>query len=263
VRRIALETRSRTQLFVETFIASGENLDGRREELNQRYLRLLPLVEPLLENPRDMLSLMAVGNSLDHNMKWWGDEGVEIRGGLRSLAAKARVDERAVERLAEAREVAILLDNSGEAVIDLAAAIRMAEEGKRVTLVARDQVYEIDVDRRTVERLLAEVSQAMGRRGVPEALRIVGTGSTYPAPASPSMPPETVEALERADLVLSKGIANAEALLDSCNPHPLKTIVVLTAKCPPIARLFKASLGTSLAVLGYPCGLQTRIVKEG
>lgn len=261
IHRIALRTRSRTELFVETFLESGEDLNGRRRSLNEKYLELLPHIAPLLQNPRDALAISALGNSLDHNMKWWGDEGLELEEALQRLLEKARVDPAAVEALEASRKVAILLDNSGEAVIDLALALSLAAGGKSVTLVARDQVYEIDVDRATVQALLGRVAEKLGLERAIAGIRVLGTGGAYPAPSLRGLPAETRGALEAADLVISKGIANAEALLDTCYPAPGKTLVLLTAKCPPIARLFGVEMGTPVARLGYPCGLETRIVR--
>lgn len=260
LRRIALRTRSRTELFVETFLATGEDLNGRRTQLNQKYLKLVPHLKPHLEDARTMLSLSALGNSLDHNMKWWGDKGVELDESLSRLLNTAVVDHRAQKALEEAGSLAILLDNSGEAVMDIAIALALARRGVRVALVARSGVYEIDVDAPTVRGLLAEVADTLGWREALAGVSIVETGSVYPAPASRSLPPRTAEVLRSVDLVVSKGIANAEALLDSCQPQPERTIVALTAKCPPIARLFQVPLGAPLARLGYPCGLRTRVI---
>ncbi len=260
IRRIALRTRSRTELFVETFLESGEDLNGRRRSLNEKYLELLPHITPLLHNARDALAISALGNSLDHNMKWWGDEGLELEEALHRLLEKAQVDPAAVEALEGARRLAILLDNSGEAVIDLALSLSLAAGGKSIILVARERVYEIDVDRVTAVALLRRVAERLGLERALPGIRVLGTGGAYPAPSLRGLPAETKEALEAADLVISKGIANAEALLDTCYPPPGKTLVLLTAKCPPIARLFGVEMGTPVARLGYPCGLETRIV---
>ncbi len=235
---------SRTRAFFESYrllAAARGSTRGLREALNEAALKALPGLLPRLRSgPEALLGEVARANGVDFRMLW----DTRARG-------EPLVDPRAVEALRGARRVAWVLDNAGEAVVDVAAALILASRGVEVTLTAKGEEYEVDV---TAEEAAGLVERVAGLLGLsPGLVRVVSTGSIYPAVFRREASREAVEALERADVVISKGIAAFEALTEECWPSPSRVVVALTAKCPPVAGALGVELGRPVARLGYPC----------
>ena len=182
----------------------------------------------------NLLSTMAMANSVDwrvlgyeyslNDLVGQSSEDVIVIGG--SLAAISSMVERS-------RLIYVGLDNAGEAVVDLLASAWLAERGHKVVVVARSEPYEVDVTH--YEAL--EIAKAMGIDGV-NGLEILGTGSMYPPLYRSVLPRELRTLLDRADLVIGKGIANLEASLESLDEfHAAKTINLFRAKCSPLSRI--------------------------
>lgn len=159
--------------------------------------------------------------------------------------------EKARKILDEANLVAYLLDNSGEAVVDIVAALRLSMDGREVVLVAREEPYELDVTVDEARQLLVQVARRL--RASTKRVRVIGTGSAYPGFATGLVSNRVVYLLVDADAVVSKGIANYEALLEYCSIAPDKAVVALRAKCPPIARILGAELDEAVVAAGYRC----------
>ncbi|BEP17427.1 hypothetical protein PYJP_07790 [Pyrofollis japonicus] len=194
----------------------------------------------------DVVGLAALANSVDIWLPGREEKGLVLEGYVRIN------DRERVERiLGRAGLVAYLLDNAGEAVVDILVALRLAQEGKEVVLVARSQPYELDVTVDDVNKLLVEIGRRL--RMSTRNIRVIGTGSAYPAPATGYVANRVAYLLVDADAVVSKGIANYEALGEFCSIVPDKTIVALRAKCPPIARLLGANLDDAVVAAGYRC----------
>jgi len=235
---------SRTRAFFESYklLAGGSSLTGDvRRGLNRAALEALPRLYPgLVGGLRGLLGEVARANGVDFRMLW--DTGA--RG-------EPVVDSAAVEALRGARRVAWVLDNAGEAVVDVAAALVLASRGVEVVLTAKGEEYEVDVTAAEVEELVGRVAGVLGVD--PGGVRVVSTGSMYPAVYRGEASEEAVAALEEADVVIVKGLAAFEALTEECWPPQSKAVVALTAKCPPVASLLGVDLGRPVARLGYPC----------
>ncbi len=238
---------SRTRAFFESYrllAAIRGSTRGERAALNDAALaRLLVIRGRLVESLESLLGEVARANGVDFRMLW----DTRARG-------EALVDPKAVKALRGAARVAWVLDNAGEAVIDVAAALVLASNGAEVYLTAKGEEYEVDVTAGEVEALLEKVARALGldKRGV----KVVSTGTIYPAVFRSSVSRKAIAALEEADIVIAKGIAAFEALTEECWPSPSRVIVALTAKCPPVAAALGVGLGRPVARLGYPCRAQ-------
>ncbi len=235
----------RTEVFVETFSKLNIDTAGTRRELNMRGLKLLPRLARFLEDAHSGLAVVAAANGVDWRMKWVTGDGLDSID-----VGKVIVDESAVNMMRTASSIAIVLDNAGEAVFDVAFALALAARGYEVMLVARSLPYETDVVKSEAEWLVREVSRILGLEG---SVRVAGTGSRYPVFARGRVDHRLLEAVGSFDVVLSKGIANYEALIEYCSVDPERVIAALTAKCPPIAGLLSVDLGTPVARAGYGC----------
>ncbi len=251
IEAVALRAWGRTEAFVETFREVvgrlGDPFEAVRAGLNARVAGMAEKLSWIARaGVLEALSAAAMANSVDVWVP--GREltaSVSLEGGARVCCGGQ------IERLAGSAELVVyLLDNSGEAVVDILAAHALARGGARVVLVARSEPYEVDVTEAEAARLLRLLRERLGLRG---RVEFVGTGSAYPAPALDRVDEEVVELLAAADIVVSKGIANLEALSEYCSVEPWKTVVALRAKCQPIASLLGVRVGEAFVGLGYRC----------
>jgi uncharacterized protein with ATP-grasp and redox domains len=190
----------------------------------------------------ELLAVAALANSVDAWMPWVGEAGLSLAGGVEGDPAAAS------ELIASSTSLAYLLDNAGEAAIDLAVACTLASNGLEVAVVAKSEPYEVDATVDEVRLLLAHIA----RRIDCPRLRVEATGSRYPAPAAPYVSRRVVELLASSDVVLSKGVANLEALMEFETVERERVVVALRVKCPVLARLLDASLGSAYVGVGYP-----------
>jgi len=244
----------RTELFVEGYRIATGGADLYRESrarLNEAVLRIVKRVYEECRDVEQWLTALAAANMVDVNMPWHRFSTEMLLSELSRLSMRVRVPREVVRLVEGSRSIALLLDNAGEAVVDIAFAIYAAESGRRIYLVARSEPYEVDVTVEEAQELLERVAEALGI-DVGYGVRIVETGSSYPAPAYPHVGNECIEVLKRVDVVISKGIANAEAIIEYGALDSSRVVLVLRAKCPPIAKLFGVEMGSPIVAAGCP-----------
>ncbi len=238
----------RTEIFVETFGKLNVDTASLRRDLNNRGLRMLPALARILDDPRMGLALVAAANGVDWRMKWIAEDGL-----ARIDPSRAIVDDNAVAMLRKASSVAIVLDNAGEAVFDVALALTLASGGYDVMLAARSLPYETDTVEAEAGWLLREVARILGLEHAIDRVKVAGTGSRYPAFARNRVRRGLLDEIKARDIVVSKGIANYEALMEYCSVPPGRVIAALAAKCPPIAGVLGVKMGTPVVRVGYTC----------
>jgi len=234
-----------TELFVESYALIYGDSDpyaDLKRSLNELVLSVLNEVfEPSI---RSAIVLSAAGNAVDISTPWYPEFDLvkELRDAKHRVVGSVEYVSRLIE---EALSVAILMDNAGEAVIDVALAQLLAAKGKKVLLIARSLPYETDATCSEVLELVDRVGNALGFGArAREAIRVVCTGSRYPAPATSFVDTRVTNLLRNVDIVVSKGIANLEAFLEFGFNEPQKVVTILKAKCLPIAKLFRTNLGS-------------------
>ena len=254
VEELLARTRGRTELFVESYVAlfrGHDPLASVKHRLNRDALRLLGRVVELLRDPVRGLGVVALANSVDVWMPWHRGGGIDARS-FEGDAIYLEPRETLAKLIGSATTVAVLLDNAGEAVIDVAyVLLALAPRVSKVYLVARGEPYETDVTAEETRTLLRVVAERLGIR--PEGVEVVSTGSSYPGSAEGLAAPEAVELVKGADLVVSKGVANLEALVEYCSAEKDRVIVAFRAKCPALARIYGVPLGVAVVAKGYPC----------
>ena len=238
----------RTEIFVETFGRLNIDTTSLRRDLNNRGLRLLPAFARILKDPRRGLAVIAAANGVDWRMKWVAEDGLSTIDPSRTV-----VDDNAVAMLRNASSIVIALDNAGEAVFDVALALTLASRGYDVMLTARSLPYETDIIESEVKWLLSEAARILGLEDTVGGIRVVGTGSRYPVFAWNRVRRSLLKEVKARDVVISKGIANYEALMEYCSVAPDRVVAALAAKCPPIAGILGVKLGTPVVRAGYAC----------
>jgi uncharacterized protein with ATP-grasp and redox domains len=180
----------------------------------------------------DLISRMAAANGVDWRIQGYTFNVSDLAsGGAEVLAVRRGLSELAgiVE---ESRLIYIGLDNAGEAVVDLLAAAWLADRGHKVVLVARSEAYEVDVTHEEAQAL----ARALGLEG--RGLKILGTGTMYPPLYRSALRGEPRRLLDRADLVIGKGIGNLEASLETLEMGRLsRTLNLFKAKCGALSRI--------------------------
>ncbi len=197
-----------------------------KQEQNRQAAELAAALDGQLSRDdaglRRAMMLAAAGNVLD--------VGPGRRFDINQLLASLRFarDDSGllIERLSKVRRVMYILDNCGEVMFDRLVFSRLPPV--ELTIVARSSPILNDV---TVEEAEALGLGAFGR--------IIGTGSPYLGIDFQTVSPEFRFAYEQAELVIAKGHANFEALVDG----PRDGFYLLTAKCELVADRLGVGLG--------------------
>lgn len=182
---------------------------------------------------RELLLASIATNALDPGVP--GYEKIEV-----GLAVRLGRDEfeGVVRLLSSAHRVAYLLDNAGEAVVDLEVVKALRDMGLEVVAIAKSGAYQNDV---TVDEAV-EV-------GFGEVAQVVGSGSDAAGPLLGELSEEALELLTGADVVIAKGMANFEAFEEWQPPRPV--VHVLKAKCLPVAVAVRVNVGEDVVMVRY------------
>lgn len=199
--------------------------------------RLLPLLRERVKRLsgyelfRELLTASIAANSLDPGVP--GYEKLDV-----NLNVKLGRDEsrEAYELLSKARRLAYVLDNAGEALVDLEVVKFLNSMGVEVWVVAKSRPYQNDV---TVDEAL--------ELGFAEYARVVGTGSDAAGPLPGEISSEALETLSAVDLIIAKGMAAFEALEEWAPPKPV--VHILRAKCAPVAAAVGVNVNEGAVVL--------------
>ena len=211
--------------------------DYKRESNRLVEEKLLPLLRERVaqlsgrERFRELLVASIAANSLDPGVP--GYEKLEV-----DLNVKLGRDDswEAYELLRRARRVAYVLDNAGEALVDLEVVKLLSSAGLEVWVLAKSRPYQNDV----------VVDEAV-ELGFAEYARVIGTGSDAAGPLPGELSEEALEALTAADVIIAKGMAAFEAFEEWA---PLKPVLhVLRAKCAPVAAAVGVHVGEGAIAL--------------
>ncbi|NLE65249.1 MAG: DUF89 family protein [Elusimicrobia bacterium] len=199
-----------------------------KRQSNERALQIYPLLREKLEVSGDRLlsalEFAIAGNVIDYAAKNDLDIEEEIR---RILSGEFLPEQKEVfelepfrEDLKSAREVLYLADNAGEIVFDRLLIEEIAH-GRKVILAVRDRPILND----------ALIEDAVFC-GVDQIARVMSSGADSPGTVLSLCSKEFQDIFRDADMVISKGQGNYEALSDA----PREIYFLLKIKCPVLAR---------------------------
>ena len=198
---------------------------------NEVALKLLPRAREMYENcaPGDRLRtavlLSIVGNVLDFGIGGALSDPANLEGAFEDLVGQGlgRDDsDRMADLLVPGTNVAYLTDNCGEIVFDQILLEELRGMGCSVTLVVKGDPILTDATRADVEEL-----------GLADKVdKVMDTGPLAVGVDLTTVPIETREAIEGADIVIAKGMANLESLSDT-GIRPIAYL--LRTKCDPVA----------------------------
>ncbi len=144
----------------------------------------------------------------------------------------------AYEVLRRARRVTLMTDNLGEFLVDAMLVGLLENMGKRVTVLAKPGPILDDVTVQEASELL------------PPDVRVVPS-STVPRLGfrRREATEEALRAINESDLVIAKGMGHYETLTEPEERLGIPTLLLLTAKCRPVAKSIGVELGSPVALL--------------
>ncbi|MEM1526007.1 MAG: ARMT1-like domain-containing protein [Ignisphaera sp.] len=215
-------SRSRSLAFAESFniikslVGSSDPYIEVKAMLNDIGRNLFCIVERYLEerewNVKEAMRLSAAANIVDTSVL-----GYEVKSLEEALWDNPIIEENIA--LPRDEEIYVVLDNAGEALVDMLLVKALKINGYDVHIVVRKESYEIDVLKNDL--------------GNVEALETPGNIS----------PLYHI----RRGFIIAKGIANAEAYIEAGNTP---SIHLLRAKCDVIAKAFNVVKNSTLIVSG-------------
>jgi len=197
-----------------------------RKKINRSHDRLLAAIE-----------LATLGNIIDYGVKNTLDVDAELAKILKEetqnikLAGKDNFHYMQFrEFLSEARTILYLADNSGEVVFDKI----LIEEMKRCA--GNKKILYAVKEKPIINDALIDDAYTCGMQ---EVAGVISCGADAPGTILSLCSPKFLEIYERAEMVISKGQGNFEAL--STEKRPI--FFLFMAKCPVIARDVGCNVG--------------------
>jgi uncharacterized protein with ATP-grasp and redox domains len=193
-------------------------------------LRLEPALTRFVEAAPDRLlaalKVSATGNVMDSALYLDLDIETCVTPELERPFATSDLDP-FVDELRHATTILVIGDNAGEAVFDKILARELASHHD-VTFAVRARPIINDV---TIEDALSV--------GIDRYANVVSTGCAAPGLIVEDCSEDFLAVFDRADLVISKGQGNFEALSEV----PRRVYFLLKAKCPKVARALNVDVG--------------------
>ncbi len=209
---------------------------------NDLMLSLLPYMEQQVcaaEDPlRRAVQYAMAGNYIDFGALKNVDEN-ELRNQL-DQAAEISIDAGVIDSfrkdILSARQMVYFTVNSGEVVADklLISVIRNLAPELEVTVIVRSKQAVNDATVEDAEQIRMEET----------ATRVIGNGNGMPGNVISAMSPEAMKAVEKADLMVSKGQGNFEGL-SGCG---LNIYYLFLCKCETFMKRFEVPQFTGVMV---------------
>ncbi len=228
-----------TKIHREAYRVLGD-IDPYRETKrtsNETAQKLLPFVRDFVyekDSFRRAVLVSIVGNSFDFGVLGFdADKEIGKEMILKQIQHGLDVDDSDKIR-SMLDNVVYLADNCGEIVFDTLLFDEIKKLGGRITLVVRGAPILNDVTMKELKEL-----------GIDKKVdRVLTTGSNAIGVCLKEAPPELVEALQDASIIISKGMANYETMSE----YDFKPIAyLLKTKCDPVAEAMGLKRDMSVA----------------
>lgn len=205
---------------------------------NEDALTVSRAVRGDLESFRDLVLAAVIGNTLDYGSQAHTVTDNFVRFFRREFAAGLTVDDtEAMEPLTS--RVVYLADNCGEIVFDALLADHLKQNGSHVTFAVRGAPILNDAT--------LEDAVALGLDRSVDLLTTTADGIAELGLNRDTAPPGLIDALDRATLVIAKGMANYESLSDERDLPPVAYL--MSVKCAPISADIGIPVGSRVALL--------------
>ena len=220
-----------------------------KELSNRAALKLVPWAEEYIGGARDQYERFRraclcamVGNAMEFDILGHSFRLEDLSGLLASAERNLAVDHiKSIYELArKAREVLYLTDNAGEIAFDVLLVRELKALGPRVTVAVKEKPC--------INDALLEDARLVGMDKVADELITTGTDTVGLVLEWASQ--QCLEAYERADLVVAKGLGNIETLTEHEHEKPIAFL--LYTKCETVANHLGVPRGRCVAILWEP-----------
>lgn len=209
-----------------------------KDRANEVVMQFLPAIKEFVEDQNDKFRAAAIasiiGNTFDYGVMGHDVAEDDFMGFFSEQYAKGlTIDD--MDKIKEfcSGNVVYLTDNCGEIIVDFLFLQKIKEISSDLTVVVREKPILSDA---TIED-----ARLAGIDKIADNLLTNGEGAI--GIIEDELPPETLEKINNADIIIGKGMANYECLSDS----PLPVAFLLTAKCKPVADSLGVSVGDMVA----------------
>lgn len=217
----------RSRTFANSFeeLTNIVGLEDPYANEKDRYEKIArEIIVPRIMNASEveLIKVAAAANSVDVPMfNYTFNEDMLIRSINEEPIWLGTSEGELSEMVKSVRKVTYIVDNAGEFAVDSVLISKLASHSK-VTIVARLKPYETDVTYGYVKSMIKD-----------SGVNIVNTGNRYPAFLSSEIYSNYIR---ESDLVISKGVGNFEAYLESGINHP-NALFLFKVKCSPLQRM--------------------------
>ena len=227
-------------------IGKDDPYSDLKKRSNEVALSLLPVAERFVERSKNHLivamRVSIIGNLLDFGIEGSIGSPEALKKAFKELMTEplGSDDSEEIERMIKkSKEIVFLADNCGEIVFDKILLREIKKlGGGRIVLVIKGKPILTDVTKKDMRGLGIEkyVDEILETEDVAVGINLWTRGKNS----------KIVSRLRRADLIISKGMANFEALSE----NDWKAIAyLLRVKCDTVARAIDAPVGTNVIKL--------------
>jgi len=196
---------------------------------------VLAKVRPLITDFKSAICAATIGNSIDYGVLGHSI-AQDYASFFRSEFEKGLYHDDSDEIRDRARRVVYFTDNTGEILFDKLLIEELKNLGAHVTVAVKDAPMLNDA---TIDE-----ARDAGIDEVADHLTTTGGGAELGVNLD-CIPPDLRSALQKATLIISKGLANYESLSE-CNDLP-PIAALLMVKCEPIAQDLGVPKGVKIA----------------
>ncbi|HKM41337.1 MAG TPA: ARMT1-like domain-containing protein [Methanocorpusculum sp.] len=204
---------------------------------NEVAKRVVDAVSPRLSTLHDYMVASILGNSIDYGVT--GHEvATDFVAFFEKMFAKGLALDDSEEFFQIADRVVYFTDNCGEVIFDKLFCEALRKNGSEVTIVVKEKPMLNDVTlKEAADVHLEEAADALYHSGGGAQ---IGAHPKY-------FPPEVLDAVSKATLIIAKGLANYESLTEYDIKTPIAYLMMV--KCVPVGRNVGAEKGDLIAIL--------------
>ncbi len=209
-----------------------------KDKSNEIVMNFLPSIRDYIESQDDGFRSAAIasiiGNTFDYGVMGHDVAEDDFMSFFSQQYAKGlTIDDMDKIKKFCSGNVVYLTDNCGEIIVDSLFLEKIKELSHDLTVVVRGKPILSDA---TIEDARLAGIDKLG-----DSLLTNGEGAI--GIIEDELPPQTMEKINNADVIIAKGMANYECLSDSTLP----VAFLLTAKCEPVADSLGVSVGDMVA----------------
>jgi uncharacterized protein with ATP-grasp and redox domains len=225
----------------EKYVGVADPFEAEKKKYNDIVLDLYPRLKQTVAEadiPLLKAALISIaGNVIDFGAN---QKEFEIEKTIADTASKKpAIDDNLslLKDLREAKHILYLGDNTGEIVLDRIFIEEILKENKNaeIAFVVRGGPIINDVTRKDASEV-----------GLDKICKIMDSGQAIPGIILSRVSPEVRRAYDQADVIVSKGQGNLEALIDA----PGNIYFLLMVKCDCIARALNVNIGDKIIYRG-------------